>query len=251
MNKLQTTESFQQLCDLFSVAFALIMSPTVLLLLSLLTAPCGGCEFDLEGVKNIKGTIDSSSAGFVSETLFTSFLNIYFYVHIDLCGPSGYLASHLCLFSPSFSAQCFLRITMWYIDIQDTCSVTPIRWVVYIGSAHIDLIYPVHFNLLLKPTWGFFLKRIITCFFSLVVFHYNKSHALFNNSLLSQVASSLSRNTVTCVVLAVICHVFYMLVLILGLLCCSVFPRSVACSLLRMSSMILGKCSWQTSGRNT
>uniref|UniRef100_A0AAX7TVS7 Uncharacterized protein n=1 Tax=Astatotilapia calliptera TaxID=8154 RepID=A0AAX7TVS7_ASTCA len=40
------------------------MSPTVLLLLSLLTAPCGGCEFDLEGVKNIKGTIDSSSAGF-------------------------------------------------------------------------------------------------------------------------------------------------------------------------------------------
>uniref|UniRef100_A0A669BS02 Uncharacterized protein n=2 Tax=Oreochromis TaxID=8139 RepID=A0A669BS02_ORENI len=47
------------------------MSPTVLLLLSLLTAPCGGCEFDLEGVKNIKGTIDSSSAGFVSETLFT------------------------------------------------------------------------------------------------------------------------------------------------------------------------------------
>lgn len=86
----------------------------------------------------------------------TSFLNIYFYVHIDLCGPSGYLASHLCLFSPSFSAQCFLRITMWYIDIQDTCSVTPIRWVVYIGSAHIDLIYPVHFNLLLKPTWVFF-----------------------------------------------------------------------------------------------
>uniref|UniRef100_A0A8C9ZG15 Uncharacterized protein n=1 Tax=Sander lucioperca TaxID=283035 RepID=A0A8C9ZG15_SANLU len=37
---------------------------TVLLLLSLLTVRCGGCDFDLEGVKNIKTTIDSNPTGF-------------------------------------------------------------------------------------------------------------------------------------------------------------------------------------------
>ncbi|XP_039885851.1 uncharacterized protein zgc:174888 [Simochromis diagramma] len=52
------------------------MTLRVLLLLSLLTAPCGGCEFDLEGVKNIKGTIDSSSAGFR-----TVFPKDYYVVH--------------------------------------------------------------------------------------------------------------------------------------------------------------------------
>uniref|UniRef100_A0A7N8Y6R3 Uncharacterized protein n=1 Tax=Mastacembelus armatus TaxID=205130 RepID=A0A7N8Y6R3_9TELE len=40
------------------------MSQTVLLLLSLLTVLCGGCDFDLEGVKNIKATIDSNPTGF-------------------------------------------------------------------------------------------------------------------------------------------------------------------------------------------
>ncbi|XP_026173688.1 uncharacterized protein LOC113136824 isoform X2 [Mastacembelus armatus] len=40
------------------------MSLPVLLLLSLLTVLCGGCDFDLEGVKNIKATIDSNPTGF-------------------------------------------------------------------------------------------------------------------------------------------------------------------------------------------
>lgn len=40
------------------------MSLPVLLLLSLLTVQCGGCDFDLEGVKNIKRTIDSNPTGF-------------------------------------------------------------------------------------------------------------------------------------------------------------------------------------------
>ncbi|KAM6994228.1 uncharacterized protein LKV04_006641 [Tautogolabrus adspersus] len=40
------------------------MSLPVLLLLSLLTVQCGGCDFDWEGVKNIKATIDSNPTGF-------------------------------------------------------------------------------------------------------------------------------------------------------------------------------------------
>ncbi|CAJ1062400.1 uncharacterized protein zgc:174888 [Xyrichtys novacula] len=41
------------------------MSLPVLLLLSLLTVQCGGeCDFDQEGVKNIKSTIDSNPTGF-------------------------------------------------------------------------------------------------------------------------------------------------------------------------------------------
>ena len=52
---------------------------TVLLLLSLLTVQCGGCDFDSEGVKNIKTTIDSNPTGFVSNKLLT-LLRIYFLV---------------------------------------------------------------------------------------------------------------------------------------------------------------------------
>ncbi|KAG7475649.1 hypothetical protein JOB18_034872 [Solea senegalensis] len=40
------------------------MSLPVLLLLSLWTVQCGGCDFDLEGVKNIKTTIESNPTGF-------------------------------------------------------------------------------------------------------------------------------------------------------------------------------------------
>ncbi|XP_034030531.1 uncharacterized protein zgc:174888 [Thalassophryne amazonica] len=40
------------------------MSLPVLLLLSFLTVQCGGCDFDREGVKNIKRTIDSNPTGF-------------------------------------------------------------------------------------------------------------------------------------------------------------------------------------------
>lgn len=40
------------------------MSLPVLLLLSLWTVKCGGCGFDLEGVKNIKTTIDMNVMGF-------------------------------------------------------------------------------------------------------------------------------------------------------------------------------------------
>uniref|UniRef100_A0A8C5DEZ2 Uncharacterized LOC114477491 n=1 Tax=Gouania willdenowi TaxID=441366 RepID=A0A8C5DEZ2_GOUWI len=40
------------------------MSLPVLLLLSVLTVQCGGCDFDREGVKNIKSTIDSNPNGF-------------------------------------------------------------------------------------------------------------------------------------------------------------------------------------------
>uniref|UniRef100_A0A8C2YWD8 Uncharacterized protein n=1 Tax=Cyclopterus lumpus TaxID=8103 RepID=A0A8C2YWD8_CYCLU len=44
---------------------------TVLLLLSLLTVRCGGCDFDLEGVKNIKTTIDSNPTGFVNDFMLS------------------------------------------------------------------------------------------------------------------------------------------------------------------------------------
>lgn len=65
-NKLQTTESFQQLSECVLSPSFFLMPQTVLLLLSLLTVQCGGCDFDWEGVKNIKTTIDSNPTGFVS-----------------------------------------------------------------------------------------------------------------------------------------------------------------------------------------
>ncbi|XP_041798039.1 uncharacterized protein zgc:174888 [Chelmon rostratus] len=52
------------------------MSLPVLLLLSLLTVQCGGCDFDWEGVKNIKTTIDSNPTGFR-----TVFPKDYYVVH--------------------------------------------------------------------------------------------------------------------------------------------------------------------------
>ncbi|XP_029306524.1 uncharacterized protein LOC115020736 isoform X1 [Cottoperca gobio] len=52
------------------------MSLPVLLLLSLLTVRCGGCDFDWEGVKNIKRTIDSNPTGFR-----TVFPKDYYVVH--------------------------------------------------------------------------------------------------------------------------------------------------------------------------
>ncbi|XP_030606398.1 uncharacterized protein LOC115794861 [Archocentrus centrarchus] len=42
------------------------MTLPVLLLLSILTTQCGGCEFDLEGTRNMKATIDSNPTGFRS-----------------------------------------------------------------------------------------------------------------------------------------------------------------------------------------
>lgn len=52
------------------------MSLPVLLLLSFLTVQCGGCDFDWEGVKNIKTTIDSNPTGFR-----TVFPKNYYVVH--------------------------------------------------------------------------------------------------------------------------------------------------------------------------
>ncbi|XP_071327021.1 uncharacterized protein [Trachinotus anak] len=52
------------------------MSLSVLLLLSLLTVQCGGCQFDKEVVKNIKTTIDSNPTGFR-----TVFPKDYYVVH--------------------------------------------------------------------------------------------------------------------------------------------------------------------------
>ncbi|KAM3614578.1 uncharacterized protein V6R79_016299 [Siganus canaliculatus] len=52
------------------------MSLPVLLLLSLLTVQCGGCDFDWEGVKNIQMTIDSNPTGFR-----TVFPKDYYVVH--------------------------------------------------------------------------------------------------------------------------------------------------------------------------
>lgn len=46
-----------------------LMSHTVLLLLSVWMVQCDGCDFDLEGVKNIKAAIDSNPTGFVSQSL--------------------------------------------------------------------------------------------------------------------------------------------------------------------------------------
>lgn len=47
------------------------LTTSVLLLLSLWTVHCGGCDFDWEGVKNLKTTIDSNPTGFVSPNTFT------------------------------------------------------------------------------------------------------------------------------------------------------------------------------------
>ncbi|XP_053182565.1 uncharacterized protein zgc:174888 [Scomber japonicus] len=52
------------------------MSLPVLLLLSLLTVQCGGCDFDLGVVRNIKTTIDSNPTGFR-----TVFPKDYYVVH--------------------------------------------------------------------------------------------------------------------------------------------------------------------------
>ncbi|XP_069551951.1 uncharacterized protein [Brachyistius frenatus] len=52
------------------------MSLPVLLLLSLLTVQCGGCDFEWEGVRNIKTTIDSNPTGFR-----TVFPKDYYVVH--------------------------------------------------------------------------------------------------------------------------------------------------------------------------
>ncbi|KAM7383361.1 hypothetical protein PAMP_003022 [Pampus punctatissimus] len=52
------------------------MSLPVLLLLSLLTVRCGGCNFELESVRNIKMTIDSNPNGFR-----TVFPKDYYVVH--------------------------------------------------------------------------------------------------------------------------------------------------------------------------
>ncbi|XP_040022114.2 uncharacterized protein LOC120811061 [Gasterosteus aculeatus] len=52
------------------------MSLPVLLLLSLLAVRCGGCEYDFQGVKNIKATIDSNPTGFR-----TVFPRDYYVVH--------------------------------------------------------------------------------------------------------------------------------------------------------------------------
>lgn len=60
------------------------MSLPVLLLLSLLTVQCGGCDFDWEGVKNIKMTIDSNPTGF--RTVFPKDYNvIHHYTKNMLC----------------------------------------------------------------------------------------------------------------------------------------------------------------------
>ncbi|XP_067366671.1 uncharacterized protein zgc:174888 [Channa argus] len=58
------------------------MSLPVLLLLSLLTVQCGGCEFDLEGVKNIKITIDSNPTGF--RTVFPKDYNVVHHYSKDM-----------------------------------------------------------------------------------------------------------------------------------------------------------------------
>lgn len=58
------------------------MPQTVLLLLSLLTVQCGGCDFELEGVKNVKRTIESNPTGFVSGSPLTLYLSELF---LDFC----------------------------------------------------------------------------------------------------------------------------------------------------------------------
>ncbi|TNN81047.1 hypothetical protein EYF80_008703 [Liparis tanakae] len=69
------------------------MSLPVLLLLSLLTVRCGGCDFDLEGVKNIKRTIDSNPTGFR-----TVFPKDYYVVH-------RYTKNMLCNTDPRFQEE--------------------------------------------------------------------------------------------------------------------------------------------------
>lgn len=78
LNKLQTTESFQQLFECVLCLSFILMSQIGLLLLSFLTVQCGGCGFDWEGVKNIKVTIDSNPTGFVSEKHLTLLILLKF-----------------------------------------------------------------------------------------------------------------------------------------------------------------------------
>uniref|UniRef100_UPI0037E741B4 uncharacterized protein n=1 Tax=Semicossyphus pulcher TaxID=241346 RepID=UPI0037E741B4 len=60
------------------------MSLPVLLLLSLWTVQCGGCDFDWEGVKNIKTTIDSNPNGF--RTVFPkNYYVVHHYTRSMLC----------------------------------------------------------------------------------------------------------------------------------------------------------------------
>lgn len=70
---------------------ACVMPHAVLLLLSLLAVRCGGCNYDWEVVTNIKRTIDSNPAGFVSTN------------------PVGFLTFSSCLhkFSTSVPSVCW------------------------------------------------------------------------------------------------------------------------------------------------
>uniref|UniRef100_A0A674NH78 Uncharacterized protein n=1 Tax=Takifugu rubripes TaxID=31033 RepID=A0A674NH78_TAKRU len=51
---------------------------SVLLLLSLWTVHCGGCDFDWEGVKNLKTTIDSNPTGFLTGLIVLLFVRPVF-----------------------------------------------------------------------------------------------------------------------------------------------------------------------------
>nr|XP_046255567.1 uncharacterized protein zgc:174888 [Scatophagus argus] len=84
------------------------MSLPVLLLLSLWTVQCGGCEFDQEGVKNIKTTIDSNPTGFR-----TAFPKDYYVVH-------HYTKSMLCNTDPCcvFPAAVVL-LDSWHVLLRN------------------------------------------------------------------------------------------------------------------------------------
>lgn len=84
------------------------MSLPVLLLLSLLTVQCGGCDFDCEGVKNIKATIDSNPTGFR-----TVFPKDYYVVH-------HYTKSMLCETDPCcvFPAAIVL-LDSWHVLLRN------------------------------------------------------------------------------------------------------------------------------------
>lgn len=79
-----------------------------MLLLSLLTVLCGGCDFDLEGVKNIKATIDSNPTGFR-----TVFPKDYYVVH-------RYTSSMLCDTDPCcvFPAAVVL-LESWHVLLRN------------------------------------------------------------------------------------------------------------------------------------
>ncbi|XP_070691703.1 uncharacterized protein [Pempheris klunzingeri] len=84
------------------------MSLPVLLLLSFLIVQCGGCGFDLEGVKNIKTTIDSNPTGFR-----TVFPKDYYVVH-------HYTKSMLCDTDPCcvFPAAIVL-LNSWHVLLRN------------------------------------------------------------------------------------------------------------------------------------